>query len=174
MTARSDWFLAVHPMVNRLRERTQARIVVKPMASDPVFWDLVGHPELRRQGLSFRYLGAMTVGGLILEEPEISEEGGAEAMAGRLLAVGEQRLETIARTWTVDDFLSRLPVRQGRYYTARLSTLLAFGRLKDAERLAANTAAAGGTGGFVSSSRGSINDMATRWIEQKVSTPPAA
>lgn len=160
---------AVHPVVNLLHERTSVRLTVKPMASDPVFWDLVGHPELRRQGLSFRYFGAMTVAGLIAEEVEVSEDGGPDAIAQRMLEIGQRTLDMLEKSWTIDDFLDRLPLRGGRYFTARIATLLAYGRDADAKRLCEESAAAGSSGGFVSSVRGTFNQMAERFIAAKAS-----
>ena len=166
-THRDGWFIAVHEMTNLLHERTQARVAVKPMATDPVFWDMVGHPELRRQGLSFRYFGAMTTGALILEEPEIPEQGGPHAIARRMLELGEQVLDRISRTWTVDDFLAGIAGRGGRYYTATIATLIAYGREAEAGRLSATSVAAGSSGGFISSKLGTFNEMTARAVAQR-------
>lgn len=166
---RGDWFVAVHEMTDVLRVRTRARVVVKPMAIDPIFWEVVGHPELCRESLSFRYFGAMTCSFLILEEPELSEEGGVDAIAKRMLDLGEAKLDDISGSWTLDSFLDRLidPSKPDKKFTTRIATLLAAGRFGEAQALCDESAARGSSGGFLSSDRGTFNEMATNWITEQ-------
>jgi hypothetical protein len=163
---RGGWFLAAHEMTDVASEQTKVRLVVKPMAIDPIFWDIVGHPELREQPLSFRYFGAMKCALLILEEPHVSEDGGPIAIAARMLDLGEQKLTEIATSWTADDFLSRIgnPAKPDQHFVTRIATLLAVERFGEAQALCADSDARGKTGGFVSLTRGTFNQMVSRWI----------
>ena len=163
------WFLAVQEMTDVSRERTRARVVVKPMAIDPIFWAIVGHPELCRQSLSFRYVGWMTCAFQILEEPELPEDGGVGAIAQRMLDLGSRTLDEIANTWTLDRFLECLgdPSKPDRKFITRITTLLASRRFDEAQSLCDKSAAEGSSGGFLSSARGTFNQMATNWIREQ-------
>lgn len=54
------WFVEVVSAVWIPSRRTVARIHVKPMAIDPIFWDIVGLLENNKLPLSFRAIGAWT------------------------------------------------------------------------------------------------------------------
>lgn len=163
------WLVAIHELTDVSQRRTRARVIVKPMAIDPIFWEIVGHPELCRQGLSFRYFGAMTCAPLILEEPELSEEGGVTAIAQRMLDLGNRKLTEIAATWTSDRFLELLcdPWKPELRFVTRVTTLLADRRFEEAQRFCDESAARGSSGGFLSSKRGTLNEMVSRWIAQQ-------
>lgn len=163
------WLVAVHEMTDVSQVRTRARVIVKPMTIDPIFWEIVGHPELCRQGLSFRYFGAMTCAPLILEEPELSEQGGVLAIAQRMLDLGNRKLKEIAATWTTDHFLGLLcdPLKPDLRFVTRVTTLLADRRFEEAQRLCDQSAARGSTGGFLSSRRGTFNELVSRWIAEQ-------
>jgi len=166
---RGGWFVGVHEMTDVLQVRTRARVVVKPMAIDPIFWEIVGHPELCRQSLSFRYFGAMTCAFLILEEAELSEEGGVAAIAQRMLDLGNRKLQEIADSWTSDHFLRMLcnPSKPDLKFVTRIATLLADRRFDEAQSLCDESAARGSSGGFLSSKRGTFNEMVTAWIAEQ-------
>lgn len=165
---RGAWFVAVAEMTNVLREETSARLIVKPMVADPVFWDLVGEPQLRMQPLSFRYFGALACPGLILGEPEISEEGGVPAIARRLLELGEATLQEVAG-WTVDEFLGRIAadVNPPRLMPTTVATLVASGRMAEALALCEEAVARREIGGFLSRG-GSFPEKAAGWIRASV------
>jgi hypothetical protein len=165
---RNGWFLAVHEMTNILHEETKARLVVKPMSVDPIFWDLVGEPQLRSQPLSFRYFGAVTCPGLILGEPEISEEGGVAAIALRMVELGENALSEVAAEWTTDEFLGCIAasINPARLFATTIATLIASDRLDEALRLT-DKASTRAIGGFLSK-RGSFPETASAWIRQRL------
>jgi hypothetical protein len=165
---RGGWFVAVHEMTNILREETKARIVVKPMAIDPIFWDLVGEPQLRSQSLSFRYFGALTCAPLILGEPEVSEDGGVIAIAQRLLALGEAKLGLIAASWTADDFLHGIQttINSDRLLVSTIATWMAEGRDDEALAQCDQAVARRDPCGFVGA-RGSFPQTAGAWIRAK-------
>lgn len=170
---RDGWFLTAHEMTKIAVPQTYVRLSIKPMAADPVFWEMVGHPELCDQPLSFRYFGAMTVGSLILGEPEIPEEGGTDEIARQMLSLAEARLQDVAATWCADDFLRGLARKTGRYFTASVTTLLAERRFQEAGQLCDEAAARGSNGGFSSSKLGTFNEMVARWIAAHLSVENA-
>jgi len=163
------WFVGVHEMTDVSNIRTRARVVVKPMAIDSIFWEIVGHPELCRQGLSFRYFGAMTCAPLILEEPELSEEGGVAAIAQRMLDLGNRKLKEFAETWTTDDFLALVsnPSKPDLRFVTRVATLLADRCFEEAQYLCEESAARGSSGGFLSPKLGTFNEMVLGWITKQ-------
>ena len=163
------WFMSVQEMTDILRERTRARVSVKPMAIDPIFWRLVGHPELCDQPLSFRAYGWMKCGLLILEEFEVSEDGGVDAIARRLLEHADRMLDKIAREWTIDEFLNQIDNsrKPDQRFVTRVTTLLAAERYDEAQALCEESAAHGSSGGFWSSSLGTFNEMVIRFVAEQ-------
>jgi hypothetical protein len=161
---RNGWFLALHEMTNIVREETRARFVVKPMAIDPIFWDLVGEPQLRSESLSFRYFGALTCPGLIIGEPDIGEEGGPPSIAGRMLERAEAKLDEVA-LWTTDEFLRGIEgsVNPGRLFATTIATLISAGRADDALARCEEAIARQQVGGFLGR-RGSFPETAAAWI----------
>jgi hypothetical protein len=165
---RGGWFLAAHEMTKVHVAQTFVRLCVKPMAIDPIFWDLVGEPQLRDQALSFRYFGALSAPCLIIGEFEISEEGGAAEIAARMLALVDAKLAEIAERWTVDDFLDgiRNAINPGRHFASTVTALLASGREQDALILCTEAMERRAAGGFVSK-RGSFPENAVAWIRER-------
>lgn len=161
------WLLSLQEMTDVSRLGTRGRLVVKPMTTDPLYWEIVGHPELCKQPLSFRIFGWMTSGSIILGEPAIDEDGGPPAIAARMMEIGERALADIASNWTLDRFLDdyRDAVLPDRKFITRIVTLLALGRLEEARTLCQQSKAKGWHGGFTSSSRGTFNDMTIDWID---------
>jgi hypothetical protein len=166
---RDGWFVAVHEMTDILREATKSRLVVKPMAIDPIFWDLIGEPQLRRQGLSFRYFGALTCPPLIIGEPDVGEEGGPPGIATRMLELGERTLDDVATDWTTDRFLDGVAasINPRRLLSTRIATLIAADRLDEALNLSEDAIAAGSVGGFLGM-RGSFHETASAWIRRQL------
>jgi hypothetical protein len=165
----TGWFLSVQEMTDILRERTRARISIKPMAIDPIFWRLIGYPELCEQPLSFRAYGWMKCALWNLEEIEVPEDGGVEQIARRLLEHGDRALDDIAAHWSADDFLRRIndSDKPDQWFVTRVTTLLADRRYDEARSLCENSAERRLSGGFLSSSRGTFNEMVIRMIDEQ-------
>ena len=166
---RRGWLIAAHEMTDVSGERTRVRLVTKPMAIDPIFWDMVGEPQLRRQGLTFRYFGAVTCPCLILEEPEVSEEGGVDAIARRMIELAESKLTEIAESWTADTFLEgiRNAINPGGHFASTVTTLITERRYDEALALCEEATGRRVAGGFVSS-RGSFPENAVAWIRDNM------
>jgi hypothetical protein len=162
---RNGWFLAVHEITGIVEASTQARLVLKPMRIDPIFWEILGEPQLRDEALSFRYFGALTCPGLIMGEVDISEEGGPPEIAARMLQLGEERLEEVAACWTIDRFLDgiRLAANPQRLFATAICTLIAEGRGEQALELCRNSASNGQVRGFLTR-RGTFPEMAAKYL----------
>ena len=165
---RGGWLLGVLPMMNLVGDGTCVRLQVKPMAIDPIFWEVVGHPELRHQPLSFRFYGWMQCWPLIIEEQQVSEEGGVDALAGRVVQLGDATLKKIADEWTAADFIRGIDsaINPGRLFKTKLMALLAERRFDEAQRLC-DDAHARANQVFWSSSRGPLKDMMAAWIGEQ-------
>jgi hypothetical protein len=152
-------------MTSILQASTDVRLVVKPMAIDPIFWDMAGEPQLRNESLSFRYFGALTCPGLILGEVDISEEGGPPAIAARMLQLAEDTLVDVASTWTSDKFLDeiRSSTNPQRLFATVICTLIAEGRDECALELCRDSADRGQVRGFLTR-RGTFPDMAVKHL----------
>lgn len=162
---RNGWFVAVHEMTGIVTASTKARLVVKPMAIDPIFWDMAGQPQLRDESLSFRYFGALTCPGLIIGERGIREEGGPPEIARRMLQLGEQTLEEIATSWSINQFLEgiRSSTDPKRLFSTAICTLIADGRGEEALELCRESVNNGQVRGFLSR-HGTFPEMAAKYL----------
>ena len=167
---RDGWFLAMQEMTGIVQATTKARMTIKPMAVDPLFWDMIGEPQLCGQSLSFRYFGALVCPGLILPEVDIDEDGGVPAIAARMLDIAERTLDDVARNWTLDTFLERIAasINPKRLFPTAIATMIAAGRDQEALDLCLDAAGRGEARGFVSR-RGTFPQLAARYIEAKLS-----
>ena len=132
-----DWFISIMPWL--LWERGAAvRMMVKPMALDPLFWDIVGLNENEALPLSFRANGAW-----VLRTPAIDDRVGlatpeVESLATTVLEWGNQRANEIIPVISIGAMLSGLPKDEElRGQTRALATCLHIlaGNLNDAFRL---------------------------------------
>lgn len=165
----AGWFVAVHPLVHIYEPITKARVSVKPMIIDPIFWDLVGLPENNATPLSFRYFGAWTSSPPELVEVEVREEKPVDRVAARLLSVADEQLDVL-NNWSLDDFLRLCRVRAAdseSYLASIVTTLIAMGREPEALAACEDARTAGVSGGFVAP-EGSFVDMASRWLQQSI------
>ena len=163
------WFVYVHPVVYINQNTTKASVWVKPMAIDPIFWDLVVLPENNAQPLSFRWNGAWTCQPPEFAEIDLPEEHGVEAVARRLLMVANEQLKAVADGWSVEAFLEMCRERsRGRdaYLACVVTALISLGRENDALAACEAAEAAGWIGGFMSP-EGTFVEMAARWLQQR-------
>lgn len=94
-----DWFLAVH-----LRRRASdapathlAELLAKPMALDPLLWEVLGLPENTAQPLSFRYWGVFVCAAPLLASRTISGSGPDGTARAMLAAANDMIPEAMAR-----------------------------------------------------------------------------
>lgn len=56
----AGWFFSVNSIVYLNQELTEIQFNAKPMAIDPIFWEIFALPDNNKMPLSFRYWGAFT------------------------------------------------------------------------------------------------------------------
>ena len=102
-----DWFLNVFPIL--LWERgILARFMIKPMALDPLFWDIAGLPENNGLPLSFRAQGAW-----VLRPPGQEENVGldisdVEQLAREFLLWSTRRADEALKACSIETMLGEL------------------------------------------------------------------
>lgn len=161
----AGWFVSVCPSVFIFEESTTATVSAKPMAIDPIFWDIVGLPENADAPLSFRLNGAWTCQPPPFDEVSIEENDDANVVAARLMDVANKRLADVER-WSVEDFLQLCRTHgatEDSYLPCAVTSLVALGRDNEALDACKYAKARGDGGGFLSLD-GSFSDMAVRWI----------
>lgn len=135
-------------------------VLAKPLALDPVFWEIVGSSELLRKRLAFRVNGAFTVPlfnvGDITYTIESEPARVVEDLNSRFL-----QMESGLRT--LEDFQpwieARDPPRSGRDLTTCLTWSIVVGRHDEARRLL-RAAITSGLDGGVSFPAGTFEDLA--------------
>lgn len=161
----AGWFVSVCPSVFIYEEATKAIVSAKPMAIDPVFWDIVGLPENADAPLSFRLNGAWACHPPHFGEVPIEENAEANVVAARLIDTANERLAAVER-WSVEDFLQLCRTRgatEDSYLPCVVTSLVTLGRDSEALDACKSAKARGNSGGFLSPD-GSFSEMAIRWI----------
>ncbi len=166
----AGWFIEASSSVYIYEHLTKAVISVKPMAIDPIFWDLVGLPENREQPLSFRAKGAWTCRPPYYAELDIEEHTDTAFVADRLIAAATDQLENVLRSYSLDAFL--LTCRDGAgtngsYLSCVVTTLIALGREDEALAACEEASTRGLDGGFLAP-EGSFVDMATAYLRRLI------
>ena len=95
----AGWSVSVCPSVLIYEECTKATVWAKPMAIDPIFWDIVGLPENADAPLSFRLNGAWTCHAPPFDEVSIEENTDPNVVATRLLDSANERLGVVERQY---------------------------------------------------------------------------
>lgn len=103
-----EWFVSVQsaPLPE---QGARLRIVVKPMALDPLFWNIVGLDDNNRLPLSFRATGAWVLRPAWTEEHIETDEHDAERLAARVLDESRRRSSEIIATSSLSTMLHDLP-----------------------------------------------------------------
>jgi hypothetical protein len=98
-----DWFVSNMPSLAWERG-AWSRLTVKPMALDPLFWDIVGLPENNHLPLSFRATGAWVL------QPRWREElvGASESSVVELAhqTVAWSKTQVAASDWSIDGMIA--------------------------------------------------------------------
>jgi hypothetical protein len=164
------WFLSVCPSVYIYEQSTKAFVSAKPMAIDPIFWDVVGLPENNDTPLSFRLTGAWTCRPPHIDEVLIEEHEDVEVVADCLLEAANEHLANVVGRWSVEEFLQLCRTRGGTddsYLPCVVSALVALGREQEALDTCKSAKGRGINGGFYAPA-GSFTDMATGWLSKSM------
>ena len=106
-----DWFISVMPAL-LWEHGAMVRMTVKPMALDPLFWDIVGLSENRALPLSFRATGAW-----VLRPPSTDDYLGLNTiqvgpLAAEVLEWSNQRSAAVVQSISFKSMLAALPEEQ--------------------------------------------------------------
>lgn len=166
---KAGWFVSATPSV-RIREHvTTVLIGVKPMAIDPIYWDLVGLPEHGELPLSTRLNEAWSCRSPCFAELTLDEHSDAAIVAGRLLETADEQLDLVQRFYTVDLFLAACQSaaeKNSDYLPSVVATLIALGRKAEALSACENARAAG-RGGGLGGSKSGFSAMACAWLREE-------
>ena len=168
----AGWFVEVESSVWASARRTTAHLRIKPMAMDPLFWDIVGLPENRKLPLSFRALGAWTCRAPVLKESDFDEVTlGPELLAQKILAWADEQLLDIAKLGSQDflNFLRGAPRGYvGAYLAVEVTALMLSGKDQEAYALCEEARKRGDSGGFsVAAKSVTFVSLATNWLERR-------
>jgi hypothetical protein len=163
-----EWFIDARPAVWVIEPRTTFDLFAKPMAIDPVFWDIVDTPDNNDTPLSFRLFGAWTVSTPAITSTDLRESSDAAALAVEILAVAERELDAASPELSLERFLQRAgAVRPGRSGSAWISALvcgLALQGRRDEIRELCFAAQARDEGGGYSVGSKSFVDLTLEWL----------
>jgi hypothetical protein len=166
----ADWFIEASLSVYIYECVTSAVISVKPMAIDPIFWDIVGLPENREQPLSFRAIGAWACRPPYFFEASVEEDGDIAVVARRLIAIANEQLEIVLRSHSLDAFLLACRGSAGteeQYLPSLITTLVAMQRQDEALAICLEAQSHGSLGGFLAP-EGSFVEMATTYLQRSL------
>ncbi|MEN5147060.1 hypothetical protein [Brevundimonas diminuta] len=164
-----QWFVTCALETSLLSAQTQVRLSAKPMAIDPIFWDIFDLPENRGESLSFRALGAWTCPSLDIAEISVPEQPSATATASDALRIAAEQLDAappLSLSWFAGECRKVLD-DQPAILASLITTLIADNRRAQALELCQQAEASGETGGFVNR-QVSFVQAAARWLNRSM------
>ena len=171
--ALDDWFVSAPAAVWVLRRKTQIELMCKPMALDPVFWEIVETESNSTMPLSFRYHGAWTCSTPPLIEHELDERHGDPArVADEALSWLDAQVDQF-KVWTTQTFLQLLQQhpRTNSYLATIVSTMCLLGDYTPAELICNDAIKRGDACGFsvgrASGPRQTFPELALAWLAKK-------
>jgi hypothetical protein len=167
-----DYYQDVMISVHRNSGRTIATLRCKPMALDPLLWDILDMSENQGQPLSFRTWGAFVCSGLPLLEKELEEPGQTpKEVATNALEFGVANRNLLEERLTATQYselLERHPnqTARGAYAVTLVASLIHEGNEQEARRLASAYASGSLKSCSEFTSDGlSFHEHALRWLD---------
>ncbi len=167
---KAGWFMVASPSVYIYEHITKAVISTKPMVIDPIFWDIVGLPEYRKQPLSFRANGAWTCRPPDLAEIDVPEHADVTAVGEQLIHVATEQMEKVAQFSSLESFLDTCRAASsadGAYLSSIVTALIALHRHDEALSICEEAGSQKVIGGFLSP-EGSFIDMAIVYLQRSM------
>jgi hypothetical protein len=167
------WFLSAPANVWLGQRRTRIELSCKPMALDPLFWEVVQVEANAQLPLSFRYTGAWicrTPPVVAYDIDELSRD--PDALAADALMWLDRQVGQF-KGWSVEQFLQQLQQhsRAGSYRATIITTLLLVQDYAAAEALCNEAIEQGDARGFgvsrESESIESFPELALAWLARK-------
>jgi hypothetical protein len=158
--------------VHRNSSVTTAEFRIKPMALDPILWDILNIPENRDKPLSFRTWGAFTCFGLPVYETQVEQSGDTpDIVADKLAAICSEKATLFRAALSSASFSELVAahpnhVERGAYAITLVTSLINDGNLE----LARQTASAYVSGALKScahfeSAGKSFHQLALDWLD---------
>ncbi|MEF2071082.1 hypothetical protein [Consotaella aegiceratis] len=163
-------FVEVQASIVNWAYKTRMAARIKPMALDPVFWNIVGMPENAKLPLSFRAFGAWVCSAPTVVEDEINEgDGSPETLAANILDWANSQMASPMLTADCETYLEYLQTLSKGYFANRVAMLCLMGRYEDAR--AACLAAieqddSGGFGQLVNDKIVNFPTMVIHWLDR--------
>jgi len=168
------FFQDVSIAVHRNAMLTVAELRFKPMALDPILWDILGMQENYLQPLSFRALGAFTCPSLPIYEAQIEQFGDTPAaVADKLVSLCEDNSLLCTDMLSKSSFSSLVAAHPKQSERGAYAITLVASLIDDGDfALAHRTAEAYASGALSSSARMSsggkeFHQLALEWLEAK-------
>ncbi|MEY1662216.1 hypothetical protein [Isoalcanivorax beigongshangi] len=98
------WLVCCRPEVGIVEAVTRLVVTLKPMALDPLFWDVMGLADNHQQPLSFRVTGAWVCPALEQSSPVLPELADPQQMAAACLQQAQQCGAAIVSGANLEDF----------------------------------------------------------------------
>lgn len=166
----AGWFISVSPSVHIFEDMTTIRVSAKPMAIDPVFWDIWDFPGGRDEPLSFRFNGAWICRPPDFAEIEIAERSDIDMVAADILETANTQRDHVVTSWTSEIFLSlcmKELVDRDQYLPSAVSMLVAMGCDEEALDICESAVSRNKMGGFLSSN-GTFSELARDWLGARI------
>lgn len=167
------WFVSAPVGVWLGRRKTTIEIFCKPMALDPVFWEIVEAESNSALPLSFRHSGAWTCCTPAIFDRELDESvGDPDAIARDAMAWLNEHCDQL-KFWSVEHFLQRLQQhpRSSSFLATVVTTMFLVGDYGTAETLCNDAIGRGDACGFsISRNSGpsqSFPELALAWLNRK-------
>ena len=171
-TKTGDFYQDVFVCVYRNAAITRAELRFKPMALDPILWDILDIPENRDKPLSFRTWGAFTCSGLPIYAAQVEQPGEtagdvAESLIDLCSSKGMLFQERLAAE-PFSGLVSAHPnqIERGAYAVTLVTSLINEGKLDIAHQTASAYAAGevASCADLVSSGK-SFHRLALEWLD---------
>jgi hypothetical protein len=165
------WFISAPAAVWIGRRKTQIELKCKPMALDPIFWEIVETESNASMPLSFRYFGSWTCSTPALLEHELNETDPVVTAAEALAWLDNQTGQF--KSWSVEHFLQllRKHPRSNSYLATQVTTMLMMGSYEPAAALCRDAIERGDAGGFTLSRQSgqsqSFPQLALAWLSRR-------
>ncbi len=171
-TQTGDFYQDVFISVHRNASLTTAELRFKPMALDPILWDILDIPENRNKPLSFRTWGAFTCSGLPIFETQLEELGStAGDVADGLIGLCNDKSTLSQDLLATDSFSSMIAAHPNQIERGAYAVTLVTSQINDGNlELAYRTASAYATGSATScvnlvSFGKSFHQLALEWLD---------
>jgi len=148
------WLYSVWSVVSIFQHETHVSLQIKPLAIDPIFWEIADIPGNKDQPLSFRLLGAFVCNVPAWASDRVQESDEPVEVAGRVLQWANLAFERAAGSISTPGFIQTLKANplfreRGRYGEAIVCAALLSGEQHEAMAICEQALDNGWQGDFI-------------------------